>query len=365
MANPTDKSYKPPEAWGKLAQKEPTPEDRAFLNTELQFAFKILDNTNWWVGWRGSVLGLPILTYDPAMPTACVGFNETSGKVDFFFNANFLRHLTVGDICYVYAHEAMHVILDHVGRKKKYHTVWNVVTDAFINTYLDGNLKWGVGIKHRDRLDYILSNGIRWDSLPKRIQLEYPVENINQYSADEVYDSMIEHMLRIGEDPAQFDKEGAVSKVGEYEEDEEGGNLVNGSIKLVKKRVLAKVGDVVFVKSKRAYGRITSIDRNKEKEITTVKVEIDDSLTRKDLIPDVEDDRDVEDIVKDGPKVKPTDVTKPLSAEEAKLLARLNKFGRFDDLTAKQIENYDKLTPEQLKIAREALDHQKQKHANV
>src|SRR5690348_10086904 len=111
----------------------------------MMYAKHALNQTNWWLGYRGSLMGTPILTIDPDIPTACVALDPVLGCIDYYFNLYFAASLSPGDIAFIMAHECLHLVLGHLEQMKlfniEYQEIWNVVTDAFINEYLHRTLR--------------------------------------------------------------------------------------------------------------------------------------------------------------------------------------------------------------------------------
>ncbi len=85
-------------------------------------------------------LGKPIFTTSVA--TAAVGF--ANGEVELYFNPRFFDWIvyqennTLESLKTVVAHEALHVLLDHLGRKMQRDPyLWNLATDVVVNRLLD------------------------------------------------------------------------------------------------------------------------------------------------------------------------------------------------------------------------------------
>jgi hypothetical protein len=261
-------------------------EKKAEAMANIHHGMFLLGHTSWWMQWRAFVLGVPTLTVaHPKINTAAVGYNPNTGRVDFYFDLYFALKLSAGDISYILAHEAFHIIYDHIERMKRFPMLWNIVTDAFINTYLDKNVNWGAGVKHMDRQDYILKNGVRWTSLPEAIQKQFPVENIDQYSADEVYHAMLEHLQKNDQDPEEFEelirkgKQLGTIKI-ENDPNSPPPNIVRQAIPL-------KVGDPVYCKTKGKYGFVKKINRSPRRELSEVEVEFDDSKSNKQFLKEL------------------------------------------------------------------------------
>lgn len=231
----------------------------------LEYALRILGASHWWLGWRGALMGKAILTTDEAIGTACVGFNRTTSKMDYYFNVWFAASLSAGDIAFVIAHECLHLILGHVRQidifKIKYPGVWNIVTDAFINELLRRELKWSSGMRADEKQDWTLQNGIYWKNLPKAVRERYPADagvpgEVNiEHTCIELYNAMLEDMESKGIDPNEFEhaieqKHFGAEKRRKQKIDRE----EESSDKIVRKKVYVEPGDVVFVKTQDRYG---------------------------------------------------------------------------------------------------------------
>jgi hypothetical protein len=200
--------------------------------------------------------------------------------------------LFLGDFAFVYAHEALHAIYDHLSRRKAYPKLWNIVCDAFINEYLHRYLKWHEGTTHGDRLDYVLKEGVRWEpypdgkgGLPKAVRDAYPVERMNEFTADQIYMACLEDMKNKGVDPKVFQMGRIRRKKADPNQPPAG--------KPIRQTVAVKVGDLVRVKSKDKVGRIKSMSKDSQGRIIKVQVEV---------VPD-------DEVKKLGLRGKPTDKT--------------------------------------------------------
>lgn len=80
-------------------------------------------------------LGKPTITTE--VETAAVGWNQDGACVAFMFNPDFLDKLETKDVCFIVAHECMHVILNHGMRLHKLiPLIGNVAADITINELL-------------------------------------------------------------------------------------------------------------------------------------------------------------------------------------------------------------------------------------
>ena len=100
-----------------------------------------------------------------------------------------------------------------------------------------------------------------------------------------IYNAMLEYIASIDENPDDVEEELKQHRLGKKKAKDPNTRTNQGGAKVVRQKVPVKVGDVVYVKSKKAYGIVKDIvvdpkstdpARNKQ-----VKVEIDDELTRK------------------------------------------------------------------------------------
>jgi hypothetical protein len=262
-----------------------TPEEQAatertfqLADKRLEFAARILASAHWWLGWKGALMGKPILTTDPEISTACVGFNPVNSKIDYYFNVWFAASLSAGDIAFVIAHEAMHLIFGHVRQIKmfqiEYMQIWNIVTDAYINEFLKRTLKWSSGLRTEERQDWTLQNGIYWKDLPKAVREKYPVKpgevkgtvEIDQ-TCLELYQAMITDMESKGIDPNQFEKAVENKSFGrQVKRKRKVDRGEESSEEVVSQKVYVEPGDVVFVKSHDTYGLIEKLKRVADQE---------------------------------------------------------------------------------------------------
>lgn len=59
------------------------------------------------------MLGTPSIVNDPQIPTAAVSFNEEGTAVNYLFNENFWKTLNLYERAFIFAHETLHVFLNH------------------------------------------------------------------------------------------------------------------------------------------------------------------------------------------------------------------------------------------------------------
>lgn len=82
-------------------------------------------------------LGKPYHTEE--ISTAAVGFNESTGKVEFLINPNFFYRLGEKEQLFVLCHEALHVVLSHIDRTRQFKLhgdLSNIAQDIVINELL-------------------------------------------------------------------------------------------------------------------------------------------------------------------------------------------------------------------------------------
>jgi Putative metallopeptidase domain len=254
----------------------------AAVDFNLIYAKHILTYTRtggrgWWLGYRGSLMGTPILTTDPDIPTACVALDPISGKINYYFNLYFAASLSPGDVAFVMAHECLHLVLGHLEQMGIYHIqypeLWNVVTDAFINEYLHRALNWTVTARDMDKLDWTLSNGIRWTDLPQEVQDKYPVNETRgqiEVTSIQIYDEFITYLEKEGIDPNKFEQAVEEKRYGRnikrrkrIEENKRGSGEKGETIY---ERVYVEPGDLVFIKSKSKYGLIKDLRRTRDQK---------------------------------------------------------------------------------------------------
>ena len=107
------------------------------------------------------VLRHPIIETD-TVPTAAV---DRAGRIRI--NPTFLESLSIQEIIFLLAHEAMHVVFAHLARRgDRDHHLWNVTNDAIINDML---IKGGIG--------KFIENGIR-------------IEDAYDYSSEALYEKL-------------------------------------------------------------------------------------------------------------------------------------------------------------------------------
>lgn len=73
-----------------------------------------------------------------AIDTMCVSMNETTGKIGFMYNQEFMDSLTVGEACMVIMHECLHLALNHCtrGRNHTNQLRSNAAADFAVNSFL-------------------------------------------------------------------------------------------------------------------------------------------------------------------------------------------------------------------------------------
>jgi hypothetical protein len=247
------------------------------VDHNLMYAKHVLNTTNWWLGYRGSLMGTPILTTDKGIPTACVALDPYNGTVNYYFNLYFAASLSPGDIAFIMAHECLHLVLGHLEQMKIFHIqfqeIWNIVTDAFINEYLHRSLRWTKGAKDPDKIDWVTSNGIRWTDLPEEIQKKHPLEGVKgqvEVAAIEIYDEFVAFLEAKGIDPNKFEQAVKQKRFGRQvkrkqriEENKRGSGEKGETIY---EKVFAAPGDIVWVKSQGKYGIIKDVRRTKDQK---------------------------------------------------------------------------------------------------
>ena len=121
----------------------------------------------------------PVITTQ--IPTAAVAAEKEGGEIHFFFNPNFLDRLTVDELAFIMAHEAIHVASGHLV-KREYPILWNICTDVCVNTWL------------LDKSDLQLRNPIKesmWDAA--KVEMN-PNDIINYVEADDLYEMLLPRM---------------------------------------------------------------------------------------------------------------------------------------------------------------------------
>lgn len=74
------------------------------------------------------------------IPTAMVGFDKTSRRITFFWNAEYISKLTSAQVFGLIKHEAMHIAFGHItNRFLEPQRVWNWATDFSINSQLSSD----------------------------------------------------------------------------------------------------------------------------------------------------------------------------------------------------------------------------------
>lgn len=103
------------------------------------------------------------------IPTAGVWFNEDKSRFELIYNPDFFSYLTTEQRTAIFAHEAMHIVFDHVTtRKKDNHTIWNIATDLTINSELMEKLPEGVNIPGRGKINLCLPGVGRFENFKKQ-----------------------------------------------------------------------------------------------------------------------------------------------------------------------------------------------------
>jgi hypothetical protein len=247
------------------------------VDHNLMYAKHVLNTTNWWLGYRGSLMGTPILTTDKDIPTACVALDPYNGTVNYYFNLYFAASLSPGDIAFIMAHECLHLVLGHLEQMKIFHIqfqeLWNIVTDAFINEYLLRSLRWTKGAKDPDKIDWVTSNGIRWTDLPEEIQKKHPLEGVKgqvEVAAIEIYDEFVAYLEAKGIDPNKFEEAVQQKRLGRQikrkQRIEQGKRGSGEKGETIYEKVFAAPGDIVWVKSQGKYGIIKDVRRTKDQK---------------------------------------------------------------------------------------------------
>ena len=258
------------------------------VDHNLMYAKHVLNTTNWWLGYRGSLMGTPILTTDKDIPTACVALDPYNGTVNYYFNLYFAASLSPGDIAFIMAHECLHLVLGHLEQMKIFHIqfqeLWNIVTDAFINEYLHRSLRWTKGAKDPDKIDWVTSNGIRWTDLPEEIQKKHPLEGVKgqvEVAAIEIYDEFVAFLEAKGIDPNKFEKAVQQKRFGRQvkrkQRIEEGKRGSGEKGETIYEKVFAAPGDIVWVKSQVKYGIINDVRRTKDQK-GEADIDFDDAV---------------------------------------------------------------------------------------
>src|ERR1700759_3568180 len=247
------------------------------VDHNLMYAKHVLNTTNWWLGYRGALMGTPILTTDKDIPTACVALDPYNGTVNYYFNLYFAASLSPGDIAFIMAHECLHLVLGHIEQMKIFHIqfqqLWNIVTAAFINESLHRSLRWTKGAKDPDKIDWIPSNGIRWTDLPDEIQARHPLDGVKgqvEVAAIEIYDEFVAYLEAKGIDPNKFEEAVQQKRLGRQikrkERIEQGKRGSGEKGETIYEKVFAAPGDIVWVKSQGKYGIIKDGRRTKDKK---------------------------------------------------------------------------------------------------
>jgi hypothetical protein len=332
----------------------------------------ILQKTSWWLGWKSMMVGKPILTADPEIPTACVAV--AGPKVNFYFNVFFAATLSPADVAFVIAHECMHLALWHLPQMKMYHIayqeVWNIVTDAYINERLHRTLKWKSGIKSEDQLNWTLKNGIRWTDLPPTVRKQYPLENDKtpDVSCIDLYDAVLKYLEEKGIDPDQFERAVENKRLGrkikrkKRADDFQIGAGDKGES--VFQRTYAEIGDIARCKSKNTLGIIKNVTRTPQQvkdQTGSVEMEFNSDLSEQDWI---RANRGLGIVKKVGKTPKGYPTTKKIVDAYAKLLqaggepdwnevARLTGFQEITilaqlDVIRKQYDAETIMTPEEI-----------------
>jgi hypothetical protein len=247
------------------------------VDANMLYAKHVLDMTNWWLGYRGALMGTPVITTDPDIPTACVSIDPYTGLINYHFNLFFAASLSVGDIAFIMAHECLHIVLGHLEQIEIYniefHQIWNIVTDAFINEYLLRSLRWTKGAKDINKLDFMTKNGVRWTDLPPEIQDAHPLDEVKgevEVTSIQIYDEFIDYLRKVGVDPNKFEKECENKRFGRQiqrkKRADEGQRGSGDRGEPIFQKVYSAPGDLVWVKSHEKYGIIKDLRRTKDQK---------------------------------------------------------------------------------------------------
>jgi predicted metal-dependent peptidase len=93
----------------------------------------------------------------------------------------------------VMAHEAYHVLLDHIKVRKENHKLWNICCDVIVNTLLLHEANFKIGAELQQML---------WDAK----KIDYPEHNLIHYiSAEDLYDELEPQVKKVQKMMEQYD----------------------------------------------------------------------------------------------------------------------------------------------------------------
>lgn len=166
---------------------------------KLKWSVLKLDLTTWWIGWKQTIIGIPIVAPESRgdIETAQVEFTST-GKIQIVFGGEFIDEVSwdevkAGFIAFVLAHEALHISWKHLERSAgKNRRLWNICTDLLINEYLLEE-EGGKELVSSARVEKMITerslrktDPVVWGKLPS---------NYRDMSATEIYNWVYDEML--------------------------------------------------------------------------------------------------------------------------------------------------------------------------
>jgi predicted metal-dependent peptidase len=125
----------------------------------------------------------------------------TDGR-NFYYNARFINMLNVGEVEFLFGHEVLHVVYDHLGRREhRDHQIFNIANDYAVNADLKrhkiGDFIKTVPCLYEQKYDGMSSEDI-YDDLMK---------NVKKIDLNKLIDQMIDEHME-GDDESESDGDG-------------------------------------------------------------------------------------------------------------------------------------------------------------
>lgn len=140
------------------------------------------------------MLGTPVIVNNESVPTAAVAFNKEGTAVEYLFNESFWNTLTPYERAFVFAHETLHVFLNH-GKRGMTSTevdivILNIAMDVVINESLLSDFKFD-----RTRLPKLTSTIYFFDTIFKNpTYFNPPLDDSHRNKSVEYYYNLLKNI---------------------------------------------------------------------------------------------------------------------------------------------------------------------------
>lgn len=229
--------------------------------------------------------------YNENIPTACVGFDNEGNNIAFYMNKDFMENLSYDEKCFIFSHEALHVLFDHGKRGedflnslpknqgKRSRKLLNYAMDLCINHIL-AEQYFPIVYSIMDLPNHLVT----FDNIEKQYKFPEPIPRDRDFIY--YYNLLLEHMFsdeekkkmqfsENGEDGFDFD--------GDFETF---GDAVNNSKtssgeKKVKKEIHDGNGSETETNHNKGKKHTTNANHSVKEVVTTYKkMNIQDAITR-------------------------------------------------------------------------------------